>query len=448
MPTLPDTIASYLPALLVRRFAADVNPLTSPESEHFPAAVFFADISGFTALAEQLAERGPAGAEELSALLKDYFRQLIGLITAHGGDVVKFAGDALLALWPVHGNEDLSTVTRRAAQCGLAVQTALHHYETAQGIRLSLRVGISAGEVYTVHIGGVQERWELMVVGEPLAEMSLAQQQAKPGEIVLSASAWALVKDAGQGQKLPSGDVCLEAIHTPLPLQALIQPDIPARATQALQAYIPDVILARLTAGQSAWLAELRHATVLFANLPDLNHTTPLEKAQAVMRALQENIYHYEGSINKLNVDDKGVTLVAAFGLPPLAHEDDAARGVQAAGAIRETLRRLGWRSAIGVTTGRTFCGSVGSNQRREYTLVGDMVNLAARLMQAAPEDLLCDAATYRAAGARLRQHVLHRMCARAARTSGILQPSGATHRAGPERPARAGPRLAGDRHL
>ena len=96
--------------------------------------------------------------------------------------------------------------------------------------------------------------------------------------------------------------------------------------------------MARLAAGQSGWLAELRPITVLFINLPDLNDATQLAQAQAAMRALQEALYHYEGSINKLNVDDKGTTLVAALGLPPLAHEDDAVRGVQAALGMQAAL--------------------------------------------------------------------------------------------------------------
>lgn len=416
MPALLDTFVSYLPALIARRFTTDLTPLTDPSAEHFPAAVFFADISGFTALAEHLAERSPAGAEELSALLKDYFGQLIGLITSHGGDVVKFAGDGLLALWPVDEEEArrkeqgasssflLASSLKRAAQCGLAVQTALRDYTTAQGTRLSLRIGISAGEVYAIHLGGKHGRWEFMVAGQPLAEMSLAEQQAQPGEVIVSASAWTLVQEACQGQPLPSGDVRLEAVllRSLLPLRALKFPRLSEDSTDALRAYIPGAILARLTAGQGAWLAELRHITVLFINLPDLNHTTPLDEAQKVVLGLQTALYRYEGSINKLNVDDKGVTLVAALGLPPLAHEDDAVRGVQAAMAMRDKLRELGWRCAIGVTTGRTFCGSVGSEARREYTMVGDVVNLAARLMQAASEDILCDAATAQAAQGRL----------------------------------------------
>jgi tetratricopeptide (TPR) repeat protein len=52
----------------------------------------------------------------------------------------------------------------------------------------------------------------------------------------------------------------------------------------------------------------------------------------------------------------------------------------------------------IGVTSGQIFCGTVGNNQRREYTIIGDVVNLAARLMQAASNDILCDESTYQGA--------------------------------------------------
>lgn len=49
------------------------------------------------------------------------------------------------------------------------------------------------------------------------------------------------------------------------------------------------------------------------------------------MVAVQESVYEYEGSINKFLMDDKGSTLVAVYGLPPVGHADDPTRGVLAA---------------------------------------------------------------------------------------------------------------------
>ena len=70
---------------------------------------------------------------------------------------------------------------------------------------------------------------------------------------------------------------------------------------------------------------------------------------------------------------------------------------------VQAALRELGVRCAIGLATGRAFCGAVGSEVHREYDVIGEVMNLAARLMQAAPDTILCDAATYRAARSRLR---------------------------------------------
>jgi len=412
MTALLETLGSYVPLLIRRRLAADPTPLHAPALENFPAAVMLADISGFTALAERLAQHGESGSEELSRLLNIFFGQLINIISAHGGDVLKFAGDAMLAAWPADEEAvalqgaALQLAVRRAAQCALAIQTqALTEVE---GLRLSLRVGIGVGEILAAQLGGERNRWELVPAGEPLVQMSTAKRQAEPGEVILSPEAWALyTTEAVAIDDLSAGVKLATPLNPPLPLRAALPAHLSPSAEVALRAYIPAAIVNRLAAGQggakgeSDWLAELRRVTVLFVNLPRLDHNVPLEQAQALMQAMQETLYYFEGSINKLSVDDKGVTLLAAFGLPPLAHEDDASRGVQAALRIRQTLGRLGFGdSALGVATGRVFCGAIGNDARREYTLIGDVVNLAARLMELSKGGLLCDLATYQAARA------------------------------------------------
>jgi class 3 adenylate cyclase len=81
----PAELASYVPALVVRRFADRHEPLDRPESERFVAAVLFADISGFTVLTERLAGTGPSGVEELTELLNECFDELVELVDEHGG---------------------------------------------------------------------------------------------------------------------------------------------------------------------------------------------------------------------------------------------------------------------------------------------------------------------------------------------------------------------------
>src|SRR5205807_1977971 len=104
--------------------------------------------------------------------------RLIGLVEEHGGDVVKFAGDALLALWPAEApGEDVPVATLRAARCGLAVQERLYDYETVEGIRLSLKVSVGAGEVVTMLLGGLYGRAELLLGGPPLRQVGVAEHR-------------------------------------------------------------------------------------------------------------------------------------------------------------------------------------------------------------------------------------------------------------------------------
>lgn len=404
-----EELASYVPALILRRLSADVSATMAPSVERFPAAVLIADLSGFTALTEHLAQHSPAGAEELTRILDLYFGHLVGVVMSHGGDVVKFAGDGLLALW--YGPEPLERLAQRAVQCGLAVQMMMAPDvwgavgDEGAPTALKVRVGVGAGDVTTMHLGGIFGRWELLVTGEALAQTSRAEAAARSGEVVIAAEAWPLVAEACIGQPLAAGAVRLQSLVDYLPMVALSQPSLAPGVADALRAYIPKAILARIDAGQTNWLAEQRRVAVLFANLPDLRADTPLPRAQAMMQALQTSLYRYEGSITRLGTDAKGPTLVAALGLPPLAHEDDAERAVRAALAMHQALGELGFRVAIGVTTGRALCGAVGGLSRREYTMMGPMVNRSARLMQAAAAaaaPVLCDEPTYRAARARI----------------------------------------------
>jgi tetratricopeptide (TPR) repeat protein len=229
-------------------------------------------------------------------------------------------------------------------------------------------------------------------------ETAGAVRQAEPGQVVLSRPAWTLVEPQASGDPLADGVRLRSLPSRARPAADASPPPLPADAEAVLAPYLPRAVLPSLLAGQEAWLAELRQVTVLFVNLPDLDEQVPLEEADRAMRALQTALYRFEGSINKLSVDDKGTTLVAALGLPPLAHEDDPARGVQAGLAMCAALAGLGRRAAVGVTTGRAFCGAVGNRRRREYTMLGAVVNLAARLMQEAGQGVLCDAATAEAA--------------------------------------------------
>jgi class 3 adenylate cyclase/tetratricopeptide (TPR) repeat protein len=404
-----QTLASYLPALVLRRLqsSAEANETGTAEPHH--GAVIFADVNGFTAITERLAQQGAVGAEQLSRLLNDYFGQAIRQIDAAGGDIVRFAGDAILAVWPAVDETQLESAAVQAANCALRLQARLRDYQSDDGTSLTMKIGVGAGEFCVMHLGGEFERREFLVTGPAFEQSFAAVEDAQPGQVVASPPAWqrlgnefaahesasgaAVLAPFSRQGDAPGNDSSAESLAGDDPITVTSLP-----AESRIRAYVSGTVTAQLEAGQEDWLADLRVVSVMFVNLPDLNYTTPIDRAQEIFRCLQQELYRYEGTINKLNVDDKGTSLLAAMGLPPLAHEDDARRAVVAALAIRRRLDELGACCSIGVTTGRAFCGSVGNQRRREYTLVGDVVNLSARLMQTAPGEIRCDQATHRAA--------------------------------------------------
>ncbi|HSW12470.1 MAG TPA: adenylate/guanylate cyclase domain-containing protein, partial [Solimonas sp.] len=288
----PEVCARYVPAIVAEHLLSHAGSAPAPGLQSLQGAILFADISGFTALTERCAQAGgDSGAETLTTILNTYFGRLVGVIREHGGDVLKFAGDAMLALWRSEDEAGLSRATAHAAACALAVQAAMRDYRPGDGVTLTLRAAIGTGSIVLAHLGGTRQRWEFLVAGAPLAQVGAISGEAEPGEVLLSADATSLLYDDVRGELLDSGALRLNALRQPPAPRALTSPQWPAGFSQTLRRYIPFAILHRLAAGQTQWLGELRRLTILFVNLPELRHDAPLARMQQIMLALQQALY-------------------------------------------------------------------------------------------------------------------------------------------------------------
>eukprot|EP00456_Euglypha_rotunda_P043382 TRINITY_DN3397_c0_g1_i4.p1 TRINITY_DN3397_c0_g1~~TRINITY_DN3397_c0_g1_i4.p1 ORF type:complete len:119 (-),score=18.41 TRINITY_DN3397_c0_g1_i4:20-376(-) len=95
---------------------------------------------------------------------------------------------------------------------------------------------------------------------------------------------------------------------------------------------------------------------------------------------MQAVVSRNQGYRRQFLVDDKGTVLIVVFGVPPYAHEDDPFRAVKTALELREALVDENVAHGIGIASGDVYVGSVGSAFRQEHAVVGDTVNLSARL--------------------------------------------------------------------
>ena len=396
-----ESLASYVPAIQQRRVGARSGPPSGPSHDRFVGAVLFVDIAGFSSLAERLAQAGPEGAERLSVALNAYFGQLTDLAVAHGGDVQFFAGDAALALWTADDESGLAAAVLAATRCALAIRDRLHEFAAAPDVTLQLRAGVGAGELGISEVGGVGGRWMAILVGDPIRQAGEASGVAEPGHVVLSRDAARTVRRHAPSAELAGGFARIDAIPAgPPPLVA----SLPALSPDLLRPYVPPVVRARVEAGHGEWGAEFRRVSVVFVNLRGLSDDADAARAQLhrAVETTERVLQRHAGTLYQALMDDKGLSIVVAFGLPPGGAENSAIGAVEAALVLSQEMAALDLLPAVGVATGRTFCGAYGSSVRRQYTIVGTTINLAARLMAASTGGVLVDAATFEASGGRI----------------------------------------------
>jgi class 3 adenylate cyclase/tetratricopeptide (TPR) repeat protein len=362
-------------------------------------SVLFADISGFTALSEALGRRGSAGTEELTAILNERFAAMIEQAHALGGVVWKFGGDALTVLFPYDARSRRAS-TRRSLRCALEIARASRDgvVETAGGrFALPARIGLAAGRLGWTVVGDEEIRLEHVVAGDPIQLAARAQRSAAPGEVVLheSASEWCGTIDRRWRRGSWS---CVTGLR---PAPATRRRPRPSRALpgERLRRFLHPSIAARLELGPAGFVNEHRTVTVLFVGF-GLGARGPLESAagerlQSYLASVVDVLARYDAFLRQVEIGEKGSLFIACVGAP-VKHDDDERRALACALDLLALAPR---RSRIGVTTGRVYCGQVGSEARWEYAVIGDTVNLASRLQQAAAGgEILVDGATRRAA--------------------------------------------------
>jgi class 3 adenylate cyclase len=116
-----------------------------PWADWIEGTVLFADVSGFTSMAEELSRLDTEGAEILSEILNRYFSRMVQIVHSFGGEVMRFAGDSISCLFA--GNQKARKAARNAA---LEMQKEIHHFENLRTplrkYSLQMKIGIASGK--------------------------------------------------------------------------------------------------------------------------------------------------------------------------------------------------------------------------------------------------------------------------------------------------------------
>ena len=391
-------------------------------------AVLFADLSGFTPFTEAITTAlGPQrGAEVITAWLNLIFEALIAEVSAFGGSVITFSGDAITCWFGARPGRqsaplDMAHAARRAVAAALACQRAIERVNSGPmpaGISaaLGLKAAVATGSTRRFVVGDPAFQLIDVLAGSTLDRLAEAEQLARRGEVLIAAEVVAdldaSLRISGWRTDEHSGELyavveALVEVVAPAPLEPVGPQAL--REEQARPWLLP-AVYERLRSGQSDFLAELRPATALFMRFGGINYDADPQagaRLNAFVRWVQGIVGHYEGFVLQLTMGDKGSYLYAAFGAP-IAHAADTARAAAAAQALRQLPSELSFidRPQIGLSQGVMYCGPYGAATRRTYGVFGDEVNTAARLMQVAqPGQIIC---TERVASLLRHRAVLH----------------------------------------
>ncbi|XP_035683245.1 adenylate cyclase type 10-like [Branchiostoma floridae] len=453
---MPDIgrYASHVPDLVMYRD----HDKPMPYRKRQRGVIMFADVSGFTSLCEKYThstDKG-CGTDQLTKTLNSYIGRIVSGILACGGDILKFAGDAIFARWQVDTGKELGSTLKEVVMCSLDIQSVCDNWETDVGVKLRVKIGLAAGEMKITHFGNNVERI-FAVTGQSVTDANLAEKFADSGTIILSPMAWKLCDKSsfqwefrkdGRHVKvsgLNSDDVISNSLSmgssfgearpkTPGKLSSTTGSRIRRKSVQSgesgssqkkspelawrmirreacyseddsamedIRKYIIRPVLQKLDDDQPLiYLSEVRQVSVVFINLvhqDNFNDEQECEAFQEAFDIVYNSAHNMQGCLNKVFMFDKGCTFLAIFGLPGYKHEDDSAHALKASSKILKDLQQKDnvRHVSIGVTTGSTFCGVVGHKYRHEYTVIGRKVNLAARLMMAYKDKVSCDNETY-----------------------------------------------------
>ncbi len=337
----------------------------------FSAVGMFLDLSGFSTMTDALMQHGQHGAEVLASLMHGVFDPLVESIFEYGGKIVGFAGDGIMALYPV--DTDAKATALRALASAHLIQRRLEENPARQTIYgkfpISAKIGLTQGSVSWGILQSYQgDQATYYFRGSAVDDSAYAEHQARPGDILLTASFSALLAQDVETTQVGSYEL-FNGFRTEAP--GTLPVHFPPIDLDISRLFMPSDVISHDVRG------EFRQIVNLFMRFPDLTDEQMVKLTSEVFELRNK----YGGLLTRVDFGDKGCNMLILWGAP-VAYENDIGRALN---FLMDLKARVDFPITAGVTYYIAHAGYLGSTLCEDYTCYGWGVNLAARFMMSAP---------------------------------------------------------------
>ncbi len=369
-----------MPRALLARLARPIDVL----AEGVESTMVFADVSGFTRLSERLARRGYEGAEQLVDVINACFSALLAEAYGRGGSLVKFGGDAMVLLF--YDQEQNQEHALRACCAAAAMRRRIREVGRVRAgesnVQLRMSVGVHSGDYAMFVVGGSHR--ELVIGGAEATKVVALEAAASAGQVLVSHETARMLPRSSVGAESGPG-VLLSRSPTACDWQSA--GGLPTPTEEVIERFLPVGVRTYLRTGSTA--PEHRTAAIAFLHFGGLDDVIAREgpagaarRLDEVVRLVQDAVERYDVCFLDSDIASDGVKIRLSAGAPRVVGDDEE-RMLLALRHIVEAGPPL--RVRVGVNRGPVFTAQVGPAYRRWYAVMGDTVNLAARLMAQAP---------------------------------------------------------------
>lgn len=352
---------NFIPKFIYKKY------LENETAGKLNGTAMFVDVVGFTSMTQDLIEHGKAGAEVLSEVIYQIFEPIIDSVYIGDGWIISFEGDALTAVFP---DSDRESAIRSACEIQRLLNQITLNTEYGE-FPLQIRIGLSSGEIEWSIIESESQN-TFYFRGSAIDKCSQCEHQAEPGEIIIDKDLKNEIKESIRAEKKNEKYYLIKNFKEKekrVPSFKSVKID-----ESVISQFIPEAIL------NLRELGEFRNIVSLFISFSGDGNLDEF------IKNIIKKVHRYGGYFNKVVFGDKGGIMLIIFGAPT-AIEKSALRASDFALHLISSSEDFNIR--MGITSGVVYAGMVGGGNRMEYTVLGEVVNLSARLaLKASPGDM------------------------------------------------------------